>query len=389
MKDSLNAAHAAQPNEAERSSRVTLDPDAVRHYGIKIETARRLVLIPTIVAPARVAFNAERVSHVGSLVGGRVRELRIRQGDFVKKGDALIVLDSQEVGEAQNDFLQKSTTLNVTNSALELAKIAYERDKNLYDQSNVISLSEVQRLEGVFKTAEGNWHMAEVAASTAENKLHLMGMDQQVIKVLEQSHEVNPKFTLVASIDGQVTQLNVANGGLVRPERESIVTLVDMSVLWVLADVPEPKLVNILPGAAARVRIGSSTIAVEGTVSYISPEIDSATRSAHVRIEVKNVDGRLRAGAFAQAEIAAPRPGEQGMAVLAVPDDAIQTIDNTPVVFVPVDAEEHSFTKRAVVIGSPVGGMVPVSSGLKEGEAYVAAGSFILKADLAKSTLVD
>ena len=87
---------------------------------------------------------------------------------------------------------------------------------------------------------------------------------------------------------------------------------------------------------------------------------------------------------FAQVEMTSTQNGK-GEAVLAVPEDAIQTIGDGSAVFVPVANEPNTFAKRAVTIGKPVGGMVPILSGLKEGESLVTHGSFILKADLGKS----
>jgi cobalt-zinc-cadmium efflux system membrane fusion protein len=80
--------------------------------------------------------------------------------------------------------------------------------------------------------------------------------------------------------------------------------------------------------------------------------------------------------------LTAGAPG--GAAVLAVPDDAVQTVDGAPAVFVPVAGEENTFARRAVTLGQPVGGMVPVVSGLTEGEPVVVSGTFILKAELGK-----
>jgi cobalt-zinc-cadmium efflux system membrane fusion protein len=99
---------------------------------------------------------------------------------------------------------------------------------------------------------------------------------------------------------------------------------------------------------------------------------------------VDNPGGALRPGMFCRVEISAGE-GAAGEAVLAVPDDAVQTVEGGPAVFVPVAGEDDTFAKRAVTVGKPVGGWVPVLSGLKEGEPVVVGGSFILKADLGKS----
>jgi cobalt-zinc-cadmium efflux system membrane fusion protein len=71
---------------------------------------------------------------------------------------------------------------------------------------------------------------------------------------------------------------------------------------------------------------------------------------------------------------------------VAVPDEAIQTVEGGPAIFVPVANEPNTFAKRAVTIGKPVGGLIPIYAGLVEGERFVIAGTFILKAELGKGS---
>ena len=91
-------------------------------------------------------------------------------------------------------------------------------------------------------------------------------------------------------------------------------------------------------------------------------------------------------GMFAKAEIAIAATNEAPAPVLAIPDEAVQTIEGATCVFVPVAGEANTFAMRRIVAGKRVGGFVPVESGLANGEPFVATGSFILKADLGKST---
>ena len=97
---------------------------------------------------------------------------------------------------------------------------------------------------------------------------------------------------------------------------------------------------------------------LNGVVSFISHSVDPATRTARVRIEVDNKDGELRPGMFGSVEIVGGGDAT-GQAVLAVPDEAVQTVEGGPAVFVPVKGEENTFAKRPVTVGRRVGGMVP------------------------------
>ena len=85
---------------------------------------------------------------------------------------------------------------------------------------------------------------------------------------------------------------------------------------------------------------------------------------------------------FASVALTAGAPGGEG--VVALPDEAVQTVEGAPAVFVPIEGKPNTFAKRTVKVSSPVGGMVQVLSGLSEGESVVVSGTFILKAELGK-----
>lgn len=387
-----------EEGDGAHADEVKLTPDAIGRYGIKDEAAQMWVLKPTVVTPARVAFNTEAMAHVGSPLRGRAVEVKVRLGDTVKAGQELVIIESPELGEAQADFLQKKTAVLTAGPAVDLSKIAWERAKGLYEQSQGISLTEVQRREAEHKVAIANVKAAEAAAMASENRLHLLGMKQSEVATLASTSEIAPRHAIKAAIEGQVVQREITLGELVGPDREAIMILADTRSLWVLADVPESKLMGIAVGAKAWITIGSTTgqsdgaaaPRFEGTVSFIAPLVDPTTRTAQVRIDVPaSLDNglTLKPGMFAQAEIVASMPGGTDPApVVAVPDEAIQTVEGGPAIFVPVAGEPNTFAKRAVTIGKPIGGLVPIYSGLVEGERFVIAGTFILKAELGKGS---
>jgi cobalt-zinc-cadmium efflux system membrane fusion protein len=377
--------------EEAHADEVKLTADAVERYGIKIEAAQMWALRPTIVTPARVGFNAEAMAHVGSPLRGRVVEIKVRLGQAVKKGDELCIIESPELGEAQADLLQKRVAKDSAGPVVDLAKASWDRAKGLYDQTQGTSLTEVQRREAEYKGAVAAQRAADAAVTASENRLHLLGMNQAAIDAFLKTGEVAPRYAIHAVIDGQVVQREVTLGELVSPDREAIMVLADLSNVWVLADVPEAKLAEIAAGAKAWVKVGSSeSKPLEGQVAFISPMVDMTTRTAQVRIEVAANDLPLKPGMFAQVEIVTTgvgtAAGSEPTPMIAVPDVAVQTVEGSPAIFVPVEGEPNTFAKRAVTIGRTVGGLVPIYSGLVEGERFVAAGTFILKAELGKGS---
>lgn len=369
-------------NEA-HADEVKLTPAAIAQYGVTTASAKKAVITGAFVAPARVAFNADAMAHVGSAVAGRASELKIKLGDVVKKSDVLVIVDSPELGEAQSDYLLKRTAVDTARPAVQLAKDAYDRAKQLLDQSQGIALAEVQKREAEWRAAEGNLRAAEAAGTAAENKLHLYGMSQDAVALLVKTGEIVPRYNVIAPIGGQVIEREVTLGELVRPDRDALLVVADLSTIWVIADVAEARVADAGKGSIARIRSAAlKDRTVEGTVTYVAPALDPNTRTAKVRVELADPTGTLKPGMFAQATIL---PAGDGEAVLAIPEEAVQTVEGGPAVFVPVEGEPNTFAKKPVKIGPPVGGMVQVFDGLSEGDALVVSGSFILKAELGKA----
>ena len=162
-------AHAAE-GESEHADEVVLTSDAVARYGIKTQAAQLWVLRPTITAPARVGFNTEAMAHVGSPLRGRIAEVNVRVGDPVKAGQELAVIESPELGEAQADYLQRRVAVETAGPAVDLSKVAWERAKGLYDKSQGISLTEVQRREAEHKVSIAALKAAESSRTAAANR---------------------------------------------------------------------------------------------------------------------------------------------------------------------------------------------------------------------------
>ena len=96
---------------------VKLTPEAIQANRGRVATAEKKVLESKMTVPARLAFNSEQVAHVGSILKGRVAEIKVRLGDTVAKGAPLVVIDSNELGEAQSEYLQKKVAADIAKPA--------------------------------------------------------------------------------------------------------------------------------------------------------------------------------------------------------------------------------------------------------------------------------
>ena len=378
--------HAEEGEGEEHADEVRLTAEAVRQYGIVVGQPERRPLAQTVVAPARVGFDEERMAHVGSLVDGRVSEIRAKLGDRVEQDDVLLVIDSPELGRLQSEFLAARSSAEAAKPAVTLARQSYERAQQLYDETEGgISLTEVQRRQADLAAAEREQISADAALTAARNALRLHGMADGAIEQLAASGEIDPAYEVRAPIAGQVVEREVTPGELVGPDDERLLVLADLSTVWVLADVAEAKLATLGAGSPASLEVPAMPgRTFEGTVTYVSPLVSEGTRTARLRVEVPNPDGLLRPGMFARAALG-PTPTTGGEPVLSLPAEAVMTVEGEPSVFIPVEGEPNTFARRAVVVGPRVGGFVPILSGIEEGQPVVIAGTFILKAEIGKA----
>lgn len=392
-------AHGAAGDEHggdEHADEVHLAPGLAARFGVELDVARLETLRPRMRVPARIAFNRENMAHVGSPVRGRVVELSARLGDEVQLGQPLCVVESAELGAAQNEYLLERSAALSAEPAVDLARNAHERALGLYEKSRGIALTEVQKREAEFRAAQSALVAARTRATSARSQLQLLGLSEERVAKLEATGVSDPRHTVFAPIAGQVVEREVTLGELVGPEREALLVLAEMSHLWILADVPESKLREVVLGARAEVLLGQSgDHRCTGQVDFISPTLDPRTRCVQVRIRADDRHTDLRPGLFAQAEIEtraepehsdhAHQAGEhEPVPVLCVPESAVRTKDGATFVFVPVADEPDTFAKRVIRCGEAVGGRVPVHSGLAAGETFVARGSFVLEAELGK-----
>lgn len=359
---------------------VRLSAASAARHGIADEPAALHVLRRHLVAPARVAFDADRTAHVGCALRGRVASVTASLGAAVAAGDALLTVDSPELGEAQLELLQRTAALEAAQPQLAFAAQSYRSAKALFDESQGIAEAEVLRREAEHKAAAAALRQAEVAVAAARDRLQLLGMQQDEVETVLRSGAVSPKLVVRAPFAGTIVARDVTLGELVAPDRAMLMTIADTSVLWVLAAVPESRLGDAVAGADAQVLFDASPAPVAARVALVPPTVDATTRCAEVRLVVEAPPPQLRAGMFVSARIAVPLSAADRSGVLSVPEQAVQTIDGHAVVFVPIPGQEHAWRMRQIEVGRAVEGYVPIRAGLRAGERVVTTGSFVLEA---------
>lgn len=337
----------------EHAGEVHISPDAMATAGIRIGAAERRALSGGGGVPGEVRFDPLSTAHVSPLVSGRVERVDVQLGDRVERGAVLAVLSSADVSAAR-------ATLAAARARLRAAESALERQRSLVAEG-------IGARRGLVEAeSEAREASAEVAGLQAQ--LSVLGSSGDGVR-------------LVAPIAGVVTQVHATPGETVSPEEEAF-TIADPNAVSVYGEVPELAIARIHDGLRVVFRPHAfPDLSLPGTITYVAPAIDEATRSLPIRIALERTDPRLRSGMFGGVELAGD--GERS---IAVPVDAVVTIEGVPTVFVPGD-EAGVFRPVPVRLGSRAGAYYAIESGLEEGAALVVEGAFTLKSALQASEL--
>jgi cobalt-zinc-cadmium efflux system membrane fusion protein len=288
-------------------------------------------------------------------------------GAFVNKGETLAVIDSQELGHAQSEFLAASARVGV-------AEKSFERAWTLLD-GKVIGTGEFQRREGEYLA-----HRAE--AQAAEDRLRLFGLTDEDIARLTHARSIQSHVPITAPFDGTVIARHATVGEFAEPST-SLFTVADLSVLWGIAEIPERDLARIKKGLPATIVVSPYPDDIfSGKVTYIADTLDPASRTAKVRVEIDNGRRKLKPEMFATVTI----QGEVTEQILSVPEQAIQRENDQPIVFV---SKDGGFEKRRVALGPKRDRYYPVLSGLESGEMIVTRGAFTLKSESDREQMED
>ncbi len=188
---------------------------------------------------------------------------------------------------------------------------------------------------------------------------------------------------LVSPIDGIIVNIHATLGETASPDREAFI-VTDPGKIWVRGDVPELEIVRVESGSAAIVRIHAfPELALLGTITYVAPALDPETRSLPIRVTLEAPDSRLRSNMFASVELIG---GGRDERVVAVPAEAVVSLDGRYAVFVPAD-EPNTFRPAFVQLGRRGGAFFEVRSGLPEGTRIATGGAFVLKSVLKSGEL--
>ncbi|MCB1463327.1 MAG: efflux RND transporter periplasmic adaptor subunit [Nitratireductor sp.] len=308
--------------EDEDASIVKVAPGKLQRTGVRSEVVSDRAIVRQVRVPGTVQLDERRISVVATRSDAFIDKVEnVTTGDRVRQGQPLLELYSPDINSAAAQL--------ISNPGFEGSR----------------------------------------------RRLQNLNVQDDVIAEMERTRKVPHSIRWSAPRDGFVLERNVV-AGMKAAAGDVLFRIADISVMWVLADVPEYDLGTIRLGQNVTIRVRSfpgRTFA--GRVNLIYPQVNKQARTTKVRIEIANPDGVLRPDMYADVEIAAGTSNP----VVAVPDSAV--IDTGTRKIVILDIGEGRFKPREVATGAQGGGFTEISQGILSGDRVVVAANFLIDAE--------
>lgn len=322
---------AAEPPVATDEPRMPIDvgPTQQARIGVKVTPVVRGPVHQTIRAVGLVTADERLESHVHTRIAGYIERLHVNAvGDRVHRGQALYRLYSPEVVATEYEYA----------------------------------------------AAVGRGELSAMLAQAALDRLALWDVPSAELARLRKTRKPQRTITFTSPVKGYVLDKDVLRGMYVTPEME-LYHIADLSIVWVIVTLYEYELPTVAVGDPVEITLASLPgVAIDGTISYLYPEVDLATRTARARVEVRNPDFLLKPGMYARVTLSK----DLGEALL-VPEDAVIDTGVRRLVFVRVAPDR--FEPREVELGPRVSEGRIIRTGVAADEDVVVRASFLIDAE--------
>jgi cobalt-zinc-cadmium efflux system membrane fusion protein len=358
---------AAAPAGEERlaDGTVVIPADSPKLKEIHVTEVRTAsVPFDEVTSPGKIETNPNLVSRVALPLAGRVSSVSVKLGDSVKRGQALLTLESPDADAGVAAYLQGQAAITQAKANLNKAQADYDRSTDLFEH-NAVAKKDVLTAENALAQAKSALEQSEAALEQSDRKLRLLGLKPGTF---------GQKVTVTAPISGKILEMSVAPGEYRNDTNAPVMTIADLSTVWVSSDVPESAIRFIQPGERIDVVLTAYPgETFHGRVTRIADVVDPQTRAIKVRAEMDNASGKLRPEMYGTI-----RHTDSMKTMPVVPAGAVLQGDGKTSVW--VERAPGRFQPVEVKIGERAGAVVPVLSGVAAGARIVADGAMLLRA---------
>ena len=294
--------------------------------------------------PARIAFDESQTSRVGVPLGGRVTEVVVERGQHVASGAALFVVASADLAELRSQR-------DKARIELATARTNLDRIRALVEAASMPAKDLVAANQDLIES--------RLALQTAEQKL----------SSLHVGAHGDTGFVVTAPRAGVVVDSHLSVGQQVSADIGPVLTIADVSNVWVYADVIDEATHGLAIGTQARVKLDNDAV-VEGTVDQISAVVDPDRHTVPVRVRLDNTSGTLRPGAYAEIQFLG-----SAAASICVPSTAVLSDGARHYIYL---RQAGTIRRRDVVISHPNAGSTAIRAGLALDDEVVAKNGALL-----------
>src|SRR5262249_23294124 len=265
-------------------------------------------------------------------------------GDAVKRGDPILTIEAPDADAAVSAYLQAKAAINQAQANLNKAQADYDRSSDLFSH-NAIAKKDVLTTENALAQAKAALDTANANLEQYDRKRRLPGLKPNTF---------GQKVTVAAPISGKVLEMTIAAGEYRNDTNTPVMTIADLSTVWVASDVPESQIRFIQPGEHIDVELTAYPgETFHGRVTRIADTVDPQTRTIKVRAEMGNARGRLRPEMYGTI-----RHTDAMRTLPIVPVGAALQGDGKTVVW--VEQAPGRFRPVEVKTGERIGGNLPI-----------------------------
>lgn len=352
-----------------RGDRVEVPPASPVRARLRIAAAAHHSVRRSLEAPAEVEADPARLARVTAPLPGRIVQLFVRFGDKVQKGQPIFEIDSPDLVGAQTDYLR-------ARSALAQAERTLARQQDLR-QAGIGAVREVEQ-------AQTDRDLSRSELERAALRLKLLGIDVSVGAApgttapparVDGGGVLGRPLTVRAPLSGRVVEYHVAPGEYRSELAEPLMTIADLSTVWVTASVQEKDIRRVQQGEDAVVTLAAyAGEKWTGKVLFVGDLLKPETRTIPVRVALDNEDRRLRPGMFGSVRFT-----ENAAPELVVPTTAIVLLGDASFVFVETAPGAFLFERRRVTPGAQFENLTSITDGLRVGERVVGENAILLQ----------
>jgi len=312
---------------------LAIDPRVVQNLGVRTAPVETGSLVRRIDTVGYVRPDEHRIEVVQPRAAGWVEKLHVRAvNDPVRRGQLLLELYAPDILAAQEEYL--------------LAAKAAQRDP-----------------------------ADRALEQAAQRRLALLGLSEEQIRALAASGKASRRVAVYATSDGIVSELGVREGMAVTPGTPMF-SLLDLSSVWVTAEIPEAQAGWVAPGAAVEIAVPALPGHVlKGRVEYIYPQLDGTTRTLQVRVRLPNPGLKLKPGMYARVAIR----GAAAQQAVLVPSEAVIGTGTRSVAIVAEGGGRYAAVE--IKTGDEADGRTEILEGLAPGQTVVVSGQFLIDSE--------